>query len=195
MKRMLLFLAVMLAQLSGTSQQNVNIIVPKRNTFYLEAFGQGIFNSLSFDRLYRTNKKIKTSLTIGITIWNPKNSTEHYSAFGAPVSYNWIFGKNNHHLELGAGLSYMKITQQFDYGYDTKTYADHLIYFTPKVSYRYQVPEGGLFFRLSLTPPIGLMTKTSFGGEYYLNNAYTPNKESYALYPLWLGMSLGWTIK
>jgi hypothetical protein len=151
--------------------------------------------------LYRLDKKVRTSVTVGLTLrpWQNtpeifmKNAPNNFSVIGAPVSYNWLFGKNNHHLELGVGLSYLKITQQIFKDY-SKTYEEQYVYFTPKFSYRYQAPDGGLFFRLSFTPPIALMTKNSFGAEDYVSDAYTPLSYGSAV-TLWAGVSLGWTIK
>ena len=67
----------------------------KRNSIYFEAFGQGLYNSFSFDRLYNTDKKVKTSFSSGLTI------IPHPELFvlGVPISYNFIFGQKNNHLE------------------------------------------------------------------------------------------------
>src|ERR1039458_3653385 len=79
--------------------------LPKRNTIYIEAFGQGLLNSISYDRLYRIKKKIKSSVSFGGTIMPSIGISDFYS--GGQVSYNFLFEKKNHHLELGLGLNFL----------------------------------------------------------------------------------------
>ncbi len=186
-------------QLSSVAQE----VPVKRNTIYIEYAGQGIFNSLSFDRLYRIDKKIKTSFTAGIALLPTLNSMNMF-VVGTPVSYNWIFGKKNHHLELGTGLTYLSIT--------SKTYlsdnalvntTDNYFYFTPKIGYRIQRRDGGFFFRLTLTPTVGLIDidwGIKHKGEMYNSThySYAPYArgpiEEYPIFP-WAGFSFGYTIK
>ena len=152
---------------------------PKRNTIYIEAFGQAILNSLSFDRLYRIDKRVKTSFTLGIMLAPD-------GRMGIPVSYNWIFGKKKNPLELGAGLTYWRET-----GYHNNS-ADNYLYLTPKISYRLQNPKGGFFFRFSFTPSIGLIEYSKWDGAWW--RSYFENPLGDFIFP-WGGISIGYTLK
>jgi len=183
----------------------------KRNSIYVEAFGQGLYNSFSFDRLYNTDKKVKTSFSSGITI------IPHPELFvlGVPISYNFIFGQKNNHLELGIGFTAMYLRQGrinasegiTDLNGNTKTNSfvgyenNFYTYFTPKIGYRFQKNTGGLFLRVTLTPSIaginsigetqgGKFVKQSRQTEYFTSAAFF----GYRAFP-WAGISIGWTIK
>lgn len=184
----------------------------KRNSIYVEAFGQGLYNSFSFDRLYNVDKKIKTSMSAGLTI---VPSTSLF-VLATPVSYNYIFGQKNHHLELGIGFTAMYLrlgkisvsesitdangvqqTNSFT-GCSHNFYS----YFTPKIGYRFQKPGGGLFLRLTLTPTMaginsiggtqgGKFIKEGRETQYFKSAAFF---EPYKIFP-WAGISIGWTFK
>ncbi len=65
--------------------------LPKRNTLFIEFWGQGLNSSFNYDRLYRLNKKVKTSLSIGVEF--KLKSLGEGAHLGLPVSYNFLFGK------------------------------------------------------------------------------------------------------
>jgi len=184
----------------------------KRNSVYLEAFGQGMYNSLSFDRLYHTDKKIKTSFSAGLT----SLLIPELFVLAAPVSYNLLFGEKNHHLELGLGFTIMSfesrtIEAHASYiGYNntpmedpyTGYSYDFYTYFTPKVGYRFQKPGGGIFFRATLTPAIAGINRlgNTKGGNH---DVVQPHRMEYFSrtvlfdHPVlpWVGISIGWTFK
>jgi hypothetical protein len=210
MKKVVFILVLFLPFLVSGQQKNESPI--KRNTIYFEAFGQGLYNSFVFDRLYRVDKKIKTSINTGITI------IPHPELFvlGTPISYNYIFGKTNHHLELGIGFTFMHIrfgnirsSRGYDVngikfeesfiGYENNIYT----YFTPKIGYRFQKPQGGFFFRITATPPVAGINRIGGikGGKY--DNYYKPEiqffksaafYEPFRIWP-WAGISFGYTLK
>lgn len=182
----------------------------KQNTLYLEVFGQGFYNAFSFDRLINTEKRVKNSYTLGVTYFN----IEYVSVLAAPVSYNYIFGQNRHHLEVGIGFTAMhvvnkniQVTQSFTdengvtfaesfLGYSTDIYT----YFTPKIGYRYQKPEGGFFFRFTATPAIAGINKigATKGGKYesFDYYQYFTNAAFYWRRAIpWAGISFGYTLK
>lgn len=183
-----------------------------RNSVYCEVFGQGIYDAFSFDRLYHIDKKIKTSFSAGLTVM----MIPEMFVFAAPVSYNFLFGEKNHHLELGLGFTFMsfesrKIEAHVPYinqngvlseddftGYSYDFYT----YFTPKIGYRFQKPAGGIFFRATLTPAIAGINRlgNTKGGSY---DVVQPNRMEYFSctvlrdFPVlpWAGISVGWTFK
>lgn len=138
----------------------------KRNTVYIDILGPGGYYSLSFDRLFRVNKKNKNSISIGFEI---AGITKPYFSTYIPTSYNILFGKKNRHLELGIGLTFglermyhqsFYSAPQLPVGHLLEE-VDHSINFDlwalPRIGYRYQKENGGFFFRISLTPIIVLL--------------------------------------
>jgi len=211
MKKIFIYTIVFLSPIISFAQENAKPAEIKRNSIYFEAFGQGLYNSISFDRLYNVEKKIKTSFNVGLTI------IPHPELFvlGVPVSYNFLFGQKNHHLELGIGVTAMFVrlgrmnasesytdnnglSQTNDFvGHSNDFYS----FFTPKIGYRFQKPSGGLFLRLTLTPPIAGINRIGGikGGKY--NSGWTTTEYftsaaffGYRAYP-WAGFSIGWTLK
>ena len=211
MNKIIILTIVFLSPIILFGQEIDNISKIKRNSIYFEAFGQGLYNSFSFDRLYNVDKKIKTSFSAGLTI------IPHPELFvlGVPVSYNYLFGQKNHHLELGIGFTAMYLrqgriiasegyidnnglpqTNNFE-GYSNDFYS----FFTPKIGYRFQKTNGGLFLRLTLTPPIAGINKIGDlkGGKYssgwtnieYFKSAAFFNSPAFP----WAGISIGWTIR
>ncbi len=212
MKKIIIQTIVFLIPIITFGQESIKASQTKRNSIYFEAFGQGLYNSFSFDRLYNVDKKIKTSFSAGLTIIpHPE-----FFVLGVPVSYNYIFGQKNHHLELGLGITAMYlrqgqinasesvtdingVTKTNDYiGYKNNFYT----YFTPKIGYRFQKNSGGLFLRLTLTPSIaginsiggtegGKLIKQDRETQYFKSAAFF---EPYKIFP-WAGLSIGWTIR
>jgi hypothetical protein len=211
MKKIIIQTIVFLSTILSSGQENVMPEDIKRNSIYFEAFGQGLYNSFSFDRLYNVEKKIKTSFSAGLT-YVP---LPELFVLAAPFSYNYIVGQKNHHLELGVGFTAMylrqgRINASEEYtdnnglshtnnfmGHSTDFYT----YFTPKIGYRFQKPGGGLFVRATLTPPIaginrigslkgGNTTSDWSSTEYFTSAAFF----GYRVYP-WAGASIGWTLK
>ena len=193
--------------------QDTNIVAPiKRNSIYIEYAGQGLYPSVSFDRLYRTEKKMKTSFTGGLTLI----PIPDYFVFSVPASYNILFGKRKSKLELGIGLTAMYLREgniPVSYGYKDDNGVYHyeqfighehnfFAYFTPKIGYRYQNPNGGLFLRATLTPHIAGIS--SYGGVRGKNGIKTNIDDSYTEYfsivaflgnrfLIRAGLSVGWT--
>lgn len=197
--------------LAHSAQETAQPII-KRNTVYFEVFGQGLYDAFSFDRLYRVDKKVKSSFSAGLTII----PSGELLVLATPISYNYIFGSKNHHLELGLGFTPMYLRmgniQAAHYYYDAAgnllvhEYIGHrteiYTYFTPKIGYRFQKAEGGFFMRVTLTPPVAGINKIgSTKGElydqgwgdsyeYFRNAAFFP----YRAFP-WAGVSFGYTLK
>ena len=187
----------------------------KRNTLYFEVFGQAMYNAFSYDRLYRTDKKIKTSITVGLTII----PSGELFVLATPVAYNFLFGKKKHHLELGLGITPLfiregKVTVSRSYTdvnnvNQAENFIGHrnnyFLYATPKLGYRFQKPEGGIFYRITLTPPtagISYFGETRGGQQdaefkKYAEVRYFKSAamwDGFKIYP-WGGISIGWTLK
>jgi hypothetical protein len=194
----------------GFAQTPDKPVTIKRTTVYFEALGQGLYNTLGVDKLYNVDRRVKTSFSKGITIIpHPE-----LLVLGLPLSYNYIFGQKNHHLETGIGFTIMylrsgRINAQENYYDDNGNWQhnefkghqnDWYTYFTPRLSYRFQKPEGGFFWRLSFTPPVAGINHLGgirgghykWGGhnEYFTSAAFFGSR----IYP-WAGISIGYTLK
>jgi hypothetical protein len=176
-------------------------ILPARNTFYIEAFGQGLLNSLSYDRLFRTDKKTTHSVSAGIT-WVPVIGIGDFYS-GMQVSYNFLFSLKNHHLELGAGLNALmdRETIGVEYLGEKGIQKNYYTYLTPKLGYRFQRSHGGIFFRLTFTPLFALLNKSGqvkVGDEVVIHarSEFFTNVVSFGnrTFP-WGGVSIGYTLK
>ena len=153
----------------------------RRNTIFLEVGGQSLYASVSYDRIFRLDKKIKTSITCGLAMLPAKG----YFFVSAPISFNFIFGQKNHHLELGPGLTFLSES------YNNRNYS--LIYFSPKIAYRFQRPTGGLFVRFSFVPTMLGVEHYSISRStdlYHNSIIYNPDNDSLNW---WFGLGVGWT--
>lgn len=153
--------------------------LPKRNSFYLELGGQGLLNSLWYDRLFRVDKKIKTSLSIGLLIQSRREAGNYFTA-GIPFAGNILLGRKSHHLELGIGFTSV-----------VNSRADFFSYLNPKFGYRFQRPKGGFFFRAGVIPMVYRFDNT---GSHYYN--LSSNYADWPVTPIiWYQLSFGFTLK
>lgn len=174
---------LLLSSLNILGQQTNKSILTKRNSLFLEVGGQSLYASVSYDRLFRTDHKIKNSITCGLFVLPLKG----FFFISVPVSYNFIFGQKNHHLELGPGVNFLSES------YGKPSY--NLLYFSPKVAYRFQKPNGGLFLRFSFVPVmLGVQNYSSRRsiGLYYNSIIYNPDNDGLHW---WFGLAVGATFK
>ncbi len=210
MFKYLFSLTVLFCSLSVTSQDTLFLNPPMaRNSVYLEVFGQGLYNSLSYDRILFPEFRVKHSATIGLTFIPPIG---YMQVVAIPVSYNFIFGQRKHHLELGLGFTPMifkeigiqsTFYEQDNFGTVTSVTekvdnVNLFFYLTPKIGYRFQKPEGGFFFRATLTPPVAGINIWRYNStSSYSQSPYTELFTNAAffgsrIYP-WAGLSFGYT--
>ncbi|MFZ1750941.1 MAG: hypothetical protein WAU01_12145 [Saprospiraceae bacterium] len=106
---------------------------------YVEFLGKGWFYSINYEHHF--SKRVDG--------WNVQIGAGFLptSLVTVPASANYVFGKKNHHLELGLGLTYIN---GFIWTDDDKFGPD--IFMHSNILYRYQKPEGKYFFKVGLTP-------------------------------------------
>lgn len=121
-----------------------------RHAIYVEGLGNGILGSLNYD----------------FRVW--KHLSFRFGLFGPVGMINGIMGSENNYLEIGAGAGKGSYIDGSDPPY---------LYFTGTVAYRYQPQNGGLFFKVGLTP------------YYKLKNEFY---DTYG-FKLWGGIALGYT--
>jgi hypothetical protein len=148
---------------------NKNISTTKKNTLFVEAFGNGLLYSIGYDRLFFPEKTTKLSLSIGVTPFiGQKQSTMKIDAWLSP-QVNCLIGKD-HNLEIGIGYTFLGF--YIDY-----INRPHLIFY--RIGYRYQKTDGGLFFRIGFTPYSFIDKAPGIN----LDNPFMP----------WGGIAIGWT--
>lgn len=167
----------------------------KRNTTFFELGGQNLLYSIGYDRLILKNNKPQGSLSIsGMFFYSGGDATVH---FGTCSSYNFLFGKKSSFLELGAGLSFLRFNKYYSPWHSGMEYRhiDSFLSFSPRVGVRIQKPQGGFFFRFSITPFIPIL-------NHYVQPPY-PDYEEYFTSALgtdwpvlpWVGITIGKTSK
>ncbi|MCX7797287.1 MAG: hypothetical protein N2249_01525 [Melioribacter sp.] len=146
------------------------------NAMYVEFGGSGLVFSANYDYRFAPNWTVRVGLSYLIF------------GLGLPLSINYITGeKNAHHLELGAGLTYAKVTSLFGDG--TKSS------FVPSLSvgYRYQPVDGGFILRILFTPLFFIEKEGKWIDE---SNPFRGVKYEHVLsIRPFAGVSLGFTLK
>lgn len=133
------------------------------NTVYIELFGNaGYLYNLTYDRIVFTKGKSNISTGLGAQFFPSSDlASDHIISLSPQVNY---FYGHKHYFETGIGVTYDFVS------YD--------MVLPIRIGYRYQKPDGGLFFKVALTP---LLTKS-----------YPIFGENLTAIP-WGGLSVGWT--
>ncbi|MDR3611850.1 MAG: hypothetical protein P4L27_14870 [Ignavibacteriaceae bacterium] len=124
------------------------------NSIYVEALGSGLFYSVNYDRLFSHN--IGGRIGIGLL------SDGLNSLYFIPVTLNYLIGKGNSKLELGAGVTIVAADiDLFGTGHRT---SGSLVLGTAIIGYRYQPADGGFLFRIGFTPLFSEFGSLPWGG-------------------------------
>ncbi len=135
--------------------------VTSRHALYAELLGQGVLYSLNYD--YRVLDDM--SLRAGFTSWTVHGFLfDDFSVTGFPLMVNYLTGSGTSHLELGVGVIPMTVTADDFLGFDTGTSSESRFFGTATVGYRAQSPDGGLVFRIGLTPLFTFEQAALYGG-------------------------------
>jgi hypothetical protein len=151
------------------------------NTVFFEGFGNGLYSSINYDRIFYRNNSMAASFRIGYSQYKT----------GALLPFELNF--------LGKSKS-TPFYSEFGIGYTSLLWADYemsTIFF--RIGFRYQQPKGGLFFRVAFLPlyqlnnnspqRLGIMRG---GTGYYENLNFTGNSDDNFM--PWFGVSIGYTI-
>jgi hypothetical protein len=138
MKNLLIFLLLLFLLLSANTLQAQKDTTIARNTLYFEGLGNAGLYSINYDRIFFI-KKQKLSWRVGFSIIPPDMTP---ALFTFPLELNLLFGKK-HHFEIGFGLSYI---------YEgTNLRPISVLIVGGLAGYRFQKPEGGLFFKAGVS--------------------------------------------
>jgi hypothetical protein len=150
----------------------------KKSGIYLELGGSSGRYALNYNRIFHQKGKLKLNASAGFSMWPKKFDSKTIWLPTVPIEVSAFYGKSNHHLELGMGVtSYLTRSLAFDS--ETFENIDKVVFdaaIPVRIGYRFQKPEGGFFFRLGYTPVINLPT----GG-----------RGEWGFDPYWAGISFG----
>jgi len=154
----------------------------RRNTFFLELGGNGMFYSLNYDRILLNRDTWKLSGRVG-ALYLPLFGAGNRQMVGGPVEISYLRGRGRHFLELGLGGTVVYDT----YALSDSRINDLAVMAVARIGYRHQKPEGGFFYKVGFTPLLGA-----------LYNAEYPERGPLLLapfaYPL-VGLGFGYTLK
>jgi hypothetical protein len=139
-------------------RDSTSITGKKPRTVFLELGGPGLAITANYDTRFG-NIRNRWGYRIGIGYYN----TGANSVFTIPFQVNYLYGKGNNFLEMGAGTTFLSskgstngVTFQFD---DVTGFIG-----TITLGYRYQQDNGGMNFRLAFVPILSQEGITPGGG-------------------------------
>jgi hypothetical protein len=133
------------------------------NAIYVEGFGQGILYSVNYDHLLSRHLSVR----VGFTSWTLRDFLFiDVGVVGFPMMINYLSGDHTSHFELGIGVVPAIISMQGSgtlIGTEVKGNTVSA-WGSATVGYRAQSPEGGVVFRIGLTPLFTFRDATLSGG-------------------------------
>lgn len=151
---LLLALCLVLFAVPALAQNTVPPVTAK-NTVFVEFLGNGGVYSLNYDRIFFQRDRFKTSFRVGASLMPHKSyvAENYFFSMTLPVEINGMWGSNRHHFEAGLGYTPFYWSRQNTANMpgvrENRRFSNMLI---SRIGYRYQRPEGGLFFRAALMP-------------------------------------------
>jgi hypothetical protein len=155
LKSILLVVGLLVLPVYGVHAQDS---IPKtsfqKNTFFVEALGNGGLYSFNYDRLILNKKKFSIAIRLGASYLPGYDGAPNYNYSPAPLTFRtskwlafpfectFLFGKK-HFLEMGFGTTYL--FGSMPYLNKISTYRSELFLTTRLLGYRYQKPNGGFF--------------------------------------------------
>lgn len=150
MKKTLFVTAVLLFATYASQAQGVEKKMgtsASASQIYFEAGGSGLIYSLNFDSRFS-----KTENGLGFRLGIGGAGGDGTGYFAIPAQINYLLGENGKYLELGGGLTYVNVQDDFFFNDQTESAA----YANVVIGFRSQ-PFGrkGLTWRVAFTPFIG----------------------------------------
>jgi hypothetical protein len=130
------------------------------NCVYGELAGNGLFYSINYDHLFTGS--------IGGRVGACYVSPSFVSTATFPLMAYYLIGSGNSKLELGLGACVIlqQEGQSFSWGSGDDNFEGNGFLGTTTVGYRYQRAEGGIVFRVGLTPFFGKYVRETLLPSY-----------------------------
>ena len=151
------------------------------NSVYLELLGNGLFYSINYDHLFTES--------FGGRVGAGYISPAWVSTGTFPLMAYYLIGSGNSKLELGLGANVILQPENQSFSFasaEDEEFEGTGVLGTATVGYRYQRAEGGIVFRVGLTPFFGNFVKET------LLPSYQYVKEDVFRFRLWGGISVGY---
>ncbi len=155
----------LLAVLAAAPEAQAQDAPLPKNSFYVELGGNAVLYSINFDRVVSDPFSLRAG--IGFYRLNSSDSDGDITASAIPLTANYLLGRGTSRLELGIGV--LLLAGGIDVGDldESNSTAGP----TATFAYRYQKPDGGVFFKGGFTP-------------FLIEGNFFP----------WFGVSLGYTL-
>ena len=118
----------------------------RKNSLNFEAFGHGLYYSLSYERILINDYHFKLAGQVGVSVYPYPDQIDIW----IPISLNYIrtFGvKRKHHAEIGLG-HVARYNQLYNHAINNPWQT----FITMKAGYRFQKPNGRWIFKALFTP-------------------------------------------
>ena len=187
------------------SQIYFSNMVYNRNTSYVELMGNGRYWTANYEYLFK-DFGVKQGVRIGAGVFPNFLAINRPMCYAVSAEYvNFVFSKY-HHIEWGAGASFRYETYSknlIEKKYTIVPPSDSVLtlvnhefknttlgpFFTGRIGYRYQDPDGGLVLRAGWTPLFFLMnSEKSRYDDVIISNTILP----FSMKLLYFGISVGW---
>ena len=133
---------------------SASFTMAQTNTVFLELGGNSLLWSINYDRMI--TEKISVRVGYGSI---PIESTDEdefdavtITVAPVPIVANYLLGSGNHKLEIGAGILYIMVDGEVDFGGASVSGSGSVTATTGVLGYRYHRATGGFSFRISFTP-------------------------------------------
>lgn len=140
MKKLLLSVFLTKAAILAAAQQDF-----KRNDIYLEAFGNGLFSSLNYER--QLTKQPGLGMRFGVGFYT---ENVFYLTILSGVNYLFPLKGGKSFIDAGAGVTFARIDGQL-FEPSKNSRGNHFTNFIPSIGYRKHA-KNDLMWRISLTP-------------------------------------------
>ncbi|MFA5817440.1 MAG: hypothetical protein WC865_17700 [Bacteroidales bacterium] len=128
----------------STNTQNDKL--SHRSSVQFELFGHGMLYSLNYEYVVINRNRLKTTAQVGFSYYPPSTG---YRPTWIPISINELISFGKHHIELGIGHVFITEMGHDVYGEDRREWEG---FFSGRLGYRYQKPNGRLIIRAGFTP-------------------------------------------
>lgn len=168
------FLFILGLSVDSHAQKDPETFTAKQVAF-AELGGSAGRYAVSYGRIFHQQDQLKLSGSLGFSMWHHNTSNWFYNTSRSvywlpaiPVEISALFGQTNHHLEIGAGFN-ANLTPTPKRDPVTAELTDDIVWDSVvvlRIGYRYQKPEGGLFFRVGYTPFFSPPSRPNEGANF-----------------------------
>jgi hypothetical protein len=156
---------LVLFPVTGISQ-TLEVKSYRKNSLFLELGGLGPFYSINLDHILSQRESLMLSYRVGVSVLP--------NSISMPLAINLITGKYKHHGEVTIGGN-VYVEEPFS-AFGNNPVTDKMMFMGVGGGYRYQKPDGGIFFTIGVTPLLRLDPPSddfwNIGTKFYLSGHF-----------------------